>query len=123
MIMTRCAQVAAARERQPLPLAARKVLDRLGHGADADLELFEVAGGLAPHRGLVEHAQNRALRTAAAQLSTEEDVRRDIERRGTARSGRRSRCRLLERRGRPEMDGLPVEADLAFVHLERTEAP
>ena len=39
-----------------LTLPAGEVLDRLGHRADADLELREMSCGLAPHGAFVEHA-------------------------------------------------------------------
>ena len=39
-----------------LTLPAGEVLDRLGHRADANLELREMSCGLAPHGAFVEHA-------------------------------------------------------------------
>src|SRR5205823_3660448 len=87
---------------------------------DADLQLRERLAGLLAHPALVQHAEDPAERTVAAELAAEEEIGRDVERGcdgkilvhgldpGPARVERRLEVHLLA-----------VEAELALVRLQR----
>src|SRR3989344_701328 len=105
-----------ARHSHALALAARERLDRLRHGADADLQLGHAGHAFFEHLFLVEHAQRAAQQSGAAQLAAEEQVFGNGHGRGHGQvlvHGFDARAACVD--GALELDALAVEQDLAFV--------
>ncbi len=64
-----------------LALTTGKLLDRVRHRPQTNLEFAHLLRGLTLHRRFVEHPQHAAKRSATAYLTTEEHVTGDIQRR------------------------------------------
>ena len=71
----------AASDRNTLALSAGERANRLVHGLDADFQVCHVAHRVAQHLALVQHVKQRSPEAGAPNLTPQEDVLHDVERR------------------------------------------